>query len=98
MRILSGGTLLEDIDYYNRVHEMFNKFVDRDYASDLDTMAVESRWDHLYDIQTNKLVISAAVQEGFTDKKTGAFKPLNGLLNQFKYIPIRFAPLTIELE
>ena len=26
MRILAGGQILEDIDLYNRVHEMFNNF------------------------------------------------------------------------
>ena len=55
MRILCQSTLLEDVDSYNRVHEMFSKFVDRDYASDLDVMGLESRWDEFYDISFNKV-------------------------------------------
>ena len=90
MRILSGGTLLEDIDNYARVHEQFSKFVDRDYASDLDTMSFESRWDKQYDVQGGQHVIDKTMQPGFRNRRTGAFKPLSGLLNQFKYIPISF--------
>ena len=35
---------------------------------------------------------------GFLDKMTVGFKPLLGLFNQFKYIPLRFAPITLEFE
>ena len=91
IRILSGGTLLEDIDNFGRVSEYFSKFVDRDYASDQDVMSFESRWDHFYDLSLNVVTLDTRLQEGFKDRKTGSFKPLSGLLNQFKYIPIRFA-------
>ena len=36
--------------------------------------------------------------KGFKDKMTVGFKPLCGLFSQFKYIPLKYAPITLELE
>ena len=32
------------------------------------------------------------------NKMTVGFKPLCGLFSQFKYIPLKYAPITLELE
>ena len=36
--------------------------------------------------------------KGFNNKMTVGFKPLCGLFSQFKYIPLKYAPITLELE
>ena len=36
--------------------------------------------------------------KGFNNKMTVGFKPLCGLFSQYKYIPLKYAPITLELE
>ena len=36
--------------------------------------------------------------KGFKDKMQVGFKPLCGIFSQYKYIPLKYAPITIELE
>ena len=36
--------------------------------------------------------------KGFKNEMTVGFKPLCGLFSQFKYIPLKYAPITLELE
>ena len=36
--------------------------------------------------------------KGFNNKMTVGFNPLCGLFSQFKYIPLKYAPITLELE
>ena len=36
--------------------------------------------------------------KGFNKEMTVGFKPLCGLFSQFKYIPLKYAPITLELE
>ena len=36
--------------------------------------------------------------KGFKDKMTVGFKPLCGAFSQYKYIPLKYAPITLELE
>jgi hypothetical protein len=91
MRILCGGQLLEDVDNYNRTHEMFLQFVSAEYRNNEDIQGFDSRWDW-----SRKPNINTNV--GMVQTMTGSFKPLSGILNQQKYLPIRFMPLTIELE
>ena len=93
MRILVAGQLVEDIDQYNRIHEMFSFLVAED--SNMNDAA------EAFGIVHNKHV---AVNRGnFQGIRAGQslavlFKPLSGLLNQDKMIPLRYAPVTIELE
>ena len=93
MRILAAGQLVEDIDQYNRIHEMMQFFV-----------AGESRENdagEAFGFVHNKHVATTAAK--FSGIKQGQglqvlFKPLSGLLNQNKMMPLRYAPITIELE
>ena len=93
MRILAAGQLVEDIDQYNRIHEMLQFFV-----------AGESRENdagEAFGFVHNKHVATTAA--AFSGIKQGQglqvlFKPLSGLLNQNKMMPLRYAPITIELE
>jgi len=80
LRILCGGQIIEDIDNYNRLHQMYHMMK-----------------------PTNKRTNDAI--EGFSgetlshgSKRTVCFTPMSGLLSQEKYLPIRYAPLQIELE
>ena len=93
MRILVAGQLVEDIDQYNRIHEMMHFFVAPDSR---DNDAAEA-----FGFVHNKHV--ATTNAAFAGIKQGQglqvlFKPLSGLLNQNKMMPIRYAPVTIELE
>ncbi len=93
MRILVAGQLVEDIDQYNRIHEMFSFLVAED--SNMNDAA------EAFGIVHNKH--AAVNRANFQGIKAGQsltvlFKPLSGLLNQDKMIPLRYAPVTIELE
>ena len=93
MRILVAGQLVEDIDQYNRIHEMMQFFVAPDSRNN---DAAEA-----FGFIHNKHAKYTPTQ--FPGIKPGQglqvlFKPLSGLLNQNKMMPVRYAPITIELE
>ena len=93
MRILVAGQLVEDIDQYNRIHEMMQFFVAPDSRNN---DAAEA-----FGFIHNKHVKYTPTT--FPGIKPGQglqvlFKPLSGLLNQNKMMPVRYAPITIELE
>ena len=97
MRVLCGGQVVEDIDNYNRVHQMFSILTAEDSSKNVDAEAFGKTWD----IRDNRK--TAYTANSFSGIKNGQsqtvlFKPLSGLLNQPKYLPIRYCPLTIELE
>ena len=93
MRVLAAGQLVEDIDQYNRIHEMTQFLV-----------AGESRVNdtaEAFGITHDKQAKITAAQYNGIKPGQGMqvlFKPLSGLLNQSKMIPLRYAPITIELE
>ena len=94
LRILCGGQVVEDIDYYNHCHEMIHVL-----------MPAEVRANHDAEGFGNGLVnpSSASTLAGFTGIPPGSwstvsFKFLSGLLNQDKFLPIRQCPITIEIE
>ena len=41
---------------------------------------------------------TATAHPGITDYQTVMFQPLSGIFQQTKYLPLRYAPLEIELE
>ena len=97
MRVLCGGQVVEDIDNYNRVHQMFSFLTAEDSSKNVDAEAFGAQWD----IKDNrKSAYDAGSFPGIpgNQSQTVLFKPLSGLLNQPKYLPIRYCPLTIELE
>lgn len=93
MRILAAGQLVEDIDQYNRIHEMMQILV-----------AKESRMNDAAEafgiIHDKHTKYDRSQYQGIkaTQGLQVLFKPLSGLLNQNKLLPIRYAPITIELE
>ena len=97
MRILAAGQLVEDIDNYNRIHEMMHTMVakesrENDAAEAFGQLFDPHKW---YSKEQN-----ASNYDGVDPSKNLVvlFKPLSGLLSQNKMLPIRYAPITIELE
>ena len=95
-RVLIGGQIAEDIDNYNRTHQMFhvltpgerriNDFVE---GFGMDSEAVQTL-DHNELTKPKSIIPNGQITIGFT--------PLVGLFRQNKYLPIRYSPIQIELE
>ena len=93
VRLSAGGQLLQDIDYYNRVHEMMEILAASDSRNN---EAVEGFGytlnEHYSRFKLNNIT-------GVTDRLTVCFKPLCGLLNQSKFIPLSYVQsLSLESE
>ena len=87
MRIVCGGQIVEDIDDYNKVCEMFN-ILQSESVRKNDEIEGTGRWDG-----PNPETLAAT---GGT--KTIGMKLCSGLLNQSKMLPLRYCPIEIELE
>lgn len=97
MRLLAGNQVVEDIDQYNRVHEMFSIMTASDSRINSKAEAFGNEWDT--NGQSSGIIdITTVTGIKTTQGQTVLFKPLFGLLNQNKMIPLRYCPLTIELE
>lgn len=112
MRVLCQGELLEDIDYYNRTHQMFDVLQSKHVRDNEDIEGFGYRYDSEYgkglienpltknpDGSTKRqdfLIDFSAIDAN--SSRTVSFKPLSGILNQGKLLPLRYAPITIELE
>jgi len=70
---------------------MFLQFVSREYRTNEDVQGFDSRWDW-------NTAPTATTNPGVATTRTGSFKPLSGIFAQQKYLPIRFMPLTLEIE
>ena len=93
MRILAGGQVIEDISDYNRVHEMFKTLQANDTNINDKAEGFGQTYDH--NTELNKLTLRG-IPPG--ESQTVLFKPCSGIFNQEKMLPIRYMPLTIELE
>ena len=115
MRVLCGNTLVEDIDYYNRVHYMFDVMRARHVRDNEDAEAFDTRFDSpkyqpcfqnnstnpayvQYPFGTLSNFADSYISVNAGQSKTVSFKPLSGLLSCGKLLPIRWAPITVELE
>ena len=99
LRVMSRGSLIEDIGEYNRVHEMFQNL-----KPDNETKCefIEG-FKNLITLNTPIATDTTDPLDFFTRIEKGKsmvvnFVPLSGLLNQSHYIPLSFLPLEIELE
>jgi hypothetical protein len=92
LRILAAGQLVEDIDNYNRIHEMMSILTSPDSRNNQAAEAFGAHWD------TGTAAYPKAQGVDGASALTVLFRPLSGLLNQNKMLPIRYAPITIELE
>ena len=115
MRVLVGNQLIEDIDYYARVHQMFDILRARHVRENEDCEGFGARFDQpAYQgiLSDSKEAANLPLPNGTTgenfreffqsvqggDKKTVSFRPLSGLLNCGKLIPLQYAPITLEFE
>ena len=91
LRIAVRGQIIEDIDNFNRVSELFH--ILQSNHSRINDAGEEFGYNadiaHL-----NTLLLLP----GITTSQTVMFKPLCGLFAQTKYLPLRFCPIEIELE
>jgi len=101
LRVLCGGQVVEDFDY-NRTHEMFHVLTSANNRKMDSIEGFGQTWDDesTYSAVSSATALPAAslVSIGAGKKKTVSLKLLSGILNQPKYLPIRYCPITLELE
>jgi hypothetical protein len=91
------GAIVDDVDYYNRVHETLHILTSEANRDNDELEGFGSRWDNdefwgKWNGNTNFGEIPA------NGSRSVCFKPLFGLLNRPKYIPLMRSPLTLEFE
>jgi hypothetical protein len=99
--------VIEDIDYANKVHEMFSLLTGK-HARDNDcnvegfgdTWTTDEVYYSNYKIDASPNKIKDNLRSGIPNGsyRTVSFKPLFGILNQPKFIPLQWLPLTMEFE
>jgi hypothetical protein len=104
-RVIIGGQIVEDIDEYNRTHEMFHLLTSttnrdndniEDFGCRYDMFSHVEISNSLSDLEQYEPQNYGGIEVG--DTRTVLFQPLMGIFNQEKYLPVRYAPITIELE
>ena len=111
LRVLCQGQLIEDIDGYALVHQMFDTLQSKHVRDNQDVEGLGIRFDSDYaknlidhPVKTNAgTVVDTPFLNNFYsisygDTKTVTFTPLAGILSQSKMIPLKYCPLTFELE
>ena len=100
LRILCGGQVVEDIDNYNRVHEMMSTLIAADSRANDDGEAFGARHSthEWYGDVTPSVNVDNLKGIAQGDNQTVLFKPLSGLFNQEKYLLVHFMPIVLELE
>ena len=95
IRIMCQGTLIEDFDY-NRTHEMFEVLTS---VHNRDNDDIEN-FGYRADTEAPGVAHTIATLPGIAGSsyQTIGFKLCSGILNQPKMLPLKYMPLTIELE
>jgi len=95
-RCLVGGAIIDDVDYYNRVHEMMHILTSTNNRVNDDIEGFGHRWDapDVYGSFNTDFIGGIPANS----KRTVSFKPLFGVLNQPKYIPMSYCPIQMEFE
>ena len=88
LRIIIGGQVVEDIDNYNRVVQMFTMMMDKEKQKN----DSNESWGGTSDLTATPLAL-AHEQEIIC---VGSL--FSGIFNQDKYLPVKYCPITIELE
>ena len=95
LRVMAGNSVLEDINGYNKVAELFDNVMKTDHERENDD--VEGFGYHHGDGITADPNTTDGVATGI--RKTVSFRPLCGILRQPKYLCLRYmASLTFEFE
>lgn len=114
LRVLAGGQVVEDIQDFGRNSELLASLQSEFVRDNNDIQGFGSRWDStnvqaLDDFKivnpTNVTLTNLlAAQRDYLPQiapqtsKIVNFKPLCGLFNQSKYLPLKFVPITLEFE
>jgi hypothetical protein len=96
LRCTASGAICDDVDYYNRVHELLEILTSDPNRNNDEIEGFGLRWDNKDIYKTWAADKTPIVKGG--GSRTVSFKPLSGILNQPKYIPLAYCPLTLELE
>ena len=95
-RCLVGGAIIDDVDYYNRVHEMLHILTSNHNRDNDDIEGFGQRWDSEEAYGSWDATKVSGIPGG--SSRTVSFKPLFGILNQPKYIPLSWCPIMMEFE
>jgi len=106
LRVLSRGIVLHDITEYNRVHELFSYFKSANVKANELSESVFSLDHYGSNIQTDTIAANTGGDSsgikpdngGVNNRITVLFKPYCGILNQEKYLPLKYCPLQFELD
>jgi hypothetical protein len=94
LRILCSGTIIEDISEFSRCQELFTTLINKNSKVNIDA---EGFGLTPFDYTTPETLANFPGIAG-GQSQTITFTPLSGILSQPKYLPLRYAPLTFELE
>ena len=95
IRIMCQGSLIEDFDY-NRTHEMFEVLTSVHNRDNDDIENFGYRADTVAPDTAHTTTSLPGIAGG--SYQTIGFKLCSGILNQPKMLPLKYMPLTIELE
>ncbi len=114
LRVLggNGSSVIEDIQDFGRYMELMTSLQNESVKDNADMIGFGGRWDSSTVLNTTDTLYAQAITEdninGYVqrllptidngDSKTVAFRPLCGLFNQSKYIPLKWCPLVLEFE
>ena len=87
LRVIIGGQVVEDIDNYNRVCQMFTLMMDKNKQLN---DSIES-W-------TGTTSLDTPATLGSNSQAVCLGSLFAGIFNQDKYLPVKYCPITIELE
>jgi len=98
-RVMVGNQLAEDILDYNRVHEQFFSLMPDNVRDNIDIEGFGYRWDDKQNKYGNNVwTIDTMPGVLYGSSMTVAFKPFLGLVMQPKLLPVKYAPIILELE
>merc|ERR1712078_254296 len=89
MRILCGGSVVEDIDNYSRVHELMKILTPTDSLVNDSAQGFGRDWNHLTSFTTDNL---PGIPQG--QHQTVMMKLCIGLFSQEKMLPIKNMPIS----
>ena len=114
VRVLAGGQVVEDIQDFNRNMELVASLQNEFVRDNNDTQGFGSRWDStsLQNLNEFTPVDPTAItleeilaaqrpllpQIDPQKSKIVNFKPLLGIFNQSKYLPLKYVPIILEFE
>jgi hypothetical protein len=106
LRVLAGGQVVEDIQDFHRYSELLTSLMNGAVRDNNDIQGFGSRWDSPAVLDATGADAAAIITaQGalmpivyIGTSKVVNFKPLCGIFNQSKLIPLKFCPITLEFE